>query len=119
MTKTEEKNTVASKDIDLISDLVKGITGLDIYQDTRKRPYVEARALFFYILKEDYGTTFKFIQDHMESKGNWFHHASLLHAVDNFQYYAKFNKKLFRARDYILNKMIEIKYSYEQIKNIE
>lgn len=119
MTKTEEKNTVASKDIDLISDLVVSITELNIYKDTRKRPYVEARALFFYILREDYGTTFRFIQEYMESKGKWLHHASLLHAVSNFKYYAKYNQRLQNSRNYILEKMTEIKYSYEQIKDIE
>ena len=113
MTRTEEKNAVASKDIELISDLVISITKLDIYKDTRKRPYVEARALFFYILREDYGATFRFIQDYMESKGKWLHHASLLHAVSSFKYYAKFNQRLQNNRNYILEKMIEMKYSEE------
>lgn len=110
MTAAQERNKIALNDADYISDLLKLVTGLDIFENTRKRDYVEARALFYAIMREDYGATYISIRDYMESKGKSCDHATVLHSVREYKIYKLYNTQLEDWREMILNQVVRERY---------
>lgn len=72
-----------------IIDIVNEQSGLDIKKKTRRREYVEARALCYTLLREHLNTPYWVI-------GHAFGltHASVLHATNEFPFMMKFNPKL-------------------------
>jgi hypothetical protein len=59
--------------------------GIDIFRNTRKRDYVEARALLTYLLRNYFGMRLSEIQRLFKTNGYPIHHATLLHALKNFK----------------------------------
>ena len=85
MTAVQERNKIALKDADYISNMVKLVTGLDIFDNTRKRDHIEARSLLYVILREDYGASYLWIRDYMESKGKSCDHSTVIHSVNSME----------------------------------
>ena len=52
-----------------IANLVTKETGCDIFSSKKTQEIVDARALYEYILREEYKLTLKQIQDYYRSKG--------------------------------------------------
>lgn len=117
--KLKEYNMIAHKDVVLIAELVMQHTGLNIFKDTRKRNYVEARSIFYHILKTEYNTTYHFIEDFMEANGKPVNHATVLHSVNNFESYALFNKNLSYVKDIVLKAVENVRYNVLEELNIE
>ena len=84
-----------------VIDMVIEATGLDIKKRTRRREYVEARALCYALLREHFNMSYWTI-------GHTFGitHASVLHADNNFPYMMKFNPNL-KEQYFDLNKEIQ------------
>jgi hypothetical protein len=81
--------------VERLIKLIKDETGLDIFRNTRRREYVEARALFTYMLKTYFGCRLSDIQMIYSQNGYEIHHATLIHAIKNFEpVYIPFNKPL-------------------------
>jgi len=59
--------------------------GIDIFRNTRRRDYVEARALLAYLLREYFGMRLSEIQRLFNRNGYPVHHATLIHAIKNFK----------------------------------
>jgi hypothetical protein len=110
MTATEQRNEIALKDADYVSGLVKLVTGLDIFDNTRKRDHIEARSLLYVILREDYGATYLWIRDYMESKGKSCDHSTVIHSVNQYEIYKMYSKYLEDWRQMILNKIVQERY---------
>lgn len=72
-----------------IIELVKEQTRLDIQAKTRKREYVEARALCYTLMREHLRMSYWLI-GHMFGLT----HATIMHAVDEFPYMMKHNPSL-------------------------
>tara|TARA_R110000782_G_scaffold33729_1_gene81138 strand:+ start:1406 stop:1870 length:465 start_codon:yes stop_codon:yes gene_type:complete len=106
----KEFNKIASTDIDLVAKLVIEVTKLNIFKNTRKREYIEARSIFYVIMKKEYNCTYAFIEEYMRSNGKSVTHATLVHAVKSFASYAKFNNYLSLGRESILNQITQLKY---------
>ena len=115
--KLQDLNIIANKDISMVADMLLKVSNLNIYNDSRHREYVEVRAVFYYIMREDYGATYSTIQKFMEFKSKKIHHATILHSIKNFEYYVLFNPILQVWRDAILNEIVTIKYD-ENAKNM-
>ena len=110
MTAVQERNKIALNDADYISDLVKLVSGLDIFNNTRKRNYIEARALFYIILREDYGESYLWIRDYMESKGKSCDHSTVIHSVNQYEIYKLYSKYLEDWREMILKQIVRERY---------
>lgn len=110
MTAVQERNKIALNDADYISDLVKLVSGLDIFNNTRKRNYIEARALFYIILREDYGASYLWIRDYMESKGKSCDHSTVIHSVNQYEIYKLYSKYLEDWREMILKQIVRERY---------
>ena len=73
---------------------ITDITGVDIFDNTRKVEYIEARALFNYILYNTHGYTLTRIARFYIKNGKHYDHATCLHSLKNFAVYEKFSKYL-------------------------
>ena len=68
-----------------IADLVIKYTGENIYSKRRTQPIVDARALFEYIMREDYKVTYASITEHYRKNGKRRKHDAMIYSVRNFQ----------------------------------
>jgi chromosomal replication initiation ATPase DnaA len=110
MTATQQRNKIALKDADYIANMVRLVTGLDIFNNTRKRDHIEARSLFYVILREDYGATYLWIKDYMESKGKSCDHSTVIHSVNQYEIYKLYSKYLEDWRQMILSRIVQERY---------
>tara|TARA_R110000744_G_scaffold145383_3_gene257989 strand:+ start:230 stop:655 length:426 start_codon:yes stop_codon:yes gene_type:complete len=68
---------------------------LDLFKHTRKREYVEARAVFYYYLHTYCRMRLTDIVNEVAKETGWKpNHATILHAIKNYPVYVRFNKDL-------------------------
>lgn len=77
-----------------IGNKIKKLSKINIYDNTRKRPYVENRALVCYLLREKLNMRWKDIAAFFSSQGKSMDHASAMHLVKMFPIYKRDNKDL-------------------------
>jgi hypothetical protein len=82
--------------------LIKKLTGLNVFENTRKREYIEIRSLLVYILKDIEKMTLFSIRDFFKSNGKNYDHSTVLHAYNNYSMYSRYNKKLNEYFDLIV-----------------
>lgn len=71
---------------------VKQISGLDPFKNTRKREYIEIRAIIAHYLRNDLGMTYNGIVEVMNDHGaNIKTHVRILHALKNYDIYLRFS----------------------------
>tara|TARA_R110001606_G_scaffold95043_1_gene210517 strand:+ start:38 stop:556 length:519 start_codon:yes stop_codon:yes gene_type:complete len=106
------------------------ITGIDIFKNTRKKEYVELRALVCYTLREDLNFGYKRIADYFNSKGKIMERCNARHSAKMYPIYKKYNKNLerlegsFQFRSSIEknekltlhNKLANLQYRYDKLK---
>ena len=100
------------------------ITGVDIFKNTRKRKYVELRALVCYTLREDLKFTLHEIAKYFNSQGKRMDHATVIHMLKMYPIYKEHNKDLeklegsfnFEASIVIQQKYQNLEYRYEKLK---
>jgi len=97
-----------------VADLVIYNTGLDIFHKSRQQKYVEARALFNYLIRVEFGQTLFRIRDYYLSKGKKYHHTTVLHSIHSFKEIAFKNPQYVEIIDVI--KIQEV--SPRQINNL-
>jgi len=83
-----------NKEIKDIVQLLKDLSGVDIFEESRSRKHTEPRSLFNFILRNHYNFTLYDIKDFYKSMGKSYDHATALHSLKNFEVYRKYNKKL-------------------------
>lgn len=82
------------KDAHELSKKIIEVTGQNVFEQSRKRDVIEARALLTFILYKSKGMTLTQIRDFYEANGKPYDHATALHAIDNFEMYRRYNKNL-------------------------
>lgn len=83
--------------------LLKKITGLDVFRNTRKREYIEIRSLLVYILKDVEKMTLYSIRDFFKANGKKYDHSTVLHAYNNYPIYRTYNKDLNEYFNMVIN----------------
>ena len=96
------------EDIKKIGDSVKEASGLDIFDNTRRRDYVEMRALVCYVLRKKMRIGLTNIALYFQSEGKTMHHATVIHLVKMYPVYKKYNSSLSNIED-----------SFEELNNLE
>ena len=86
-TQKEERANILYKQI-------KEITGLDILRNTRRTEYVEARALFNFILYNTYSWSLHKIAEFYKENGKKYDHSTVLHSLRTFDVYRKYSVNL-------------------------
>jgi hypothetical protein len=93
-----------------LKEIILKETDIDVSKNSRKHSIIEARALYFYLVKH-----FKpkmTLQEIAESVNK--NHATVIHSLNNYEMYEKFNRDLRSLRNIIVNQMDE-----ENILNTE
>ena len=104
-----------------VADKLKELTGLNIFKNTRRREYVEIRAVFFHILRHKHRLTLRGIQDIFEQNGKKINHATIVHSLKEYDVYCRANKDLDKINDMFPIKSmpkVEIKTAVQQISII-
>ena len=68
-----------------IANLVMKYTGVNIYSKRKTQDIVDARALFEYIMREDYKVTYASLTDHYRKNGKKRKHDVMIYSVKKFQ----------------------------------
>ena len=77
-----------------VQGLIKQITGVDIFQETRKQEVVEYRAIANVFLNKILGYSLMDIVRWYQSNGKNSHHATIIFSINNYDIYKKYNKDL-------------------------
>ena len=80
--------------MDNVQELIKQITGVDIFQETRKQEVVEYRAVANLFLNKIMGYSLMDIVRWYQSNGKNSHHATIIFSINNYDIYKKYNKNL-------------------------
>ena len=86
-----------------LKEIILKETDIDVSKNSRKHNIIEARALYFYLVKH-----FKpkmTLQEIAESVNK--NHATVIHSLNNYTMYEKFNRDLRSLRNIIVNQMDE------------
>ena len=75
---------------------------VNIFEKSRERKYVDARALYCYVLRKDYKYTLQEIINTFKENGLERNHATILHCVRMYEVAMKYNPKLQNIRNEIL-----------------
>jgi len=82
------------KTLDQIVTKLNALAELDILNNTRKREYIEARAVFCVIAYKYVGLTLSQVARYFKDRGKSSDHATILHAIKNYDIYSRYNQKL-------------------------
>lgn len=81
--------------VDRLIQEIKKESGIDFFKRTRKRDYIETRALFSYFLRNYFGYKLYEIVDIYKKNGFITHHATVIHACNNYKdLYLRFSNRL-------------------------
>tara|TARA_B110000503_G_scaffold12308_1_gene16750 strand:- start:4530 stop:4919 length:390 start_codon:yes stop_codon:yes gene_type:complete len=78
-------------EIDIVAKRINEKLNLNIFENTRRREYVDGRALFCYVLRNKYGFTLHHIAEVFNTKGKKFDHSSVVHNLKGFEQTRKYN----------------------------
>ena len=77
-----------------IANKIIELSGINIFEDSRKKNIVEMRSLLIYILREKLGMRWVNIALFLKANNKPVNHATLIHSVKNFEMYKKDNKQI-------------------------
>jgi hypothetical protein len=82
------------KPLDQIVQKINALAELNILDNTRKREYIEARAVFCVIAYKYVGLNLSQVAKYFKDRGKSSDHATILHALKNYEIYSKYNSQL-------------------------
>jgi hypothetical protein len=90
------------KEANKIAKHIIDISGVDVFNNSRKREYIEMRSLLTFMLRHHCNMTFHEIKDFYESKGKNYDHATAIHSFKSFEMHRRYNRKLDKYFDIVL-----------------
>jgi len=81
---------------DTLANRLINIAGINIFENTRKRDYVEARALLMHVFREYLGLSKTNIAEYFKSRGKPMTHATVIHHLKEWEFIVKYNSALAR-----------------------
>jgi hypothetical protein len=87
-----------------IAEKVIQLSGINIFQRSRKREIVEMRSLLFYILKNKLSMGWTEIARYFKDSGTQINHATVMHSLKNYEIYKLTNKKIQEIEEMIVLK---------------
>jgi len=95
---------------EIVKDLIKTETGVDINEPSRLRPLVEIRSLYYKIVRELAPSQ----SYHLIGKSVGKDHASVMYGIAQFELYSKYNKRLMLHYHNIKNAFLKL-YDHNNI----
>jgi|TARA_R110000772_G_C12957614_1_gene402997 hypothetical protein len=77
-----------------IANEIKGISGVNIFENTRGTQYVELRSLVCFILRDKLQMRWTYIAEFFEKNGKNMNHSTAMHLVKMYPQYRNKNNKL-------------------------
>jgi hypothetical protein len=77
-----------------IANRINSLAGINLFENTRKIKYVEARSLLNFILKRYEKMTLYQIRDFYALNGKVQNHATIIHSIKNFKIFKKYSPEL-------------------------
>jgi len=90
----KEANKIAKDIID--------ISGINVFENSRKRKYIEMRSLLTFMLRHHCDMKFKDIRDFYEANGKSYDHATAIYSLKAFEMHRRYNDKLDKYFDIVL-----------------
>ena len=90
------------KEANKIAEDIIDISGLDVFDNTRKKEYIQMRSLLTFMLRHHCNMKFTEIRDFYESNGKNYDHATAIHSLRSFETNRKHNPKLDKYFDIVL-----------------
>ena len=91
-----------NKEANKIAKHIIDISGIDVFNNSRKREYIEMRSLLTFMLRHHCNMTFHEIKDFYQSKGKRYDHATAIHSLKSFETHRRYNRKLDKYFDIVL-----------------
>jgi chromosomal replication initiation ATPase DnaA len=82
------------KQLKEVAQKINRLAELDIFNNTRKRQYIEARSLFCLIAYRYCNVNYSRIAEFLISNGKSSDHSTILHSIKNYEIYKIYNKNL-------------------------
>lgn len=82
---------------------IKILTGINVFENSRKKHIIETRSLLVYILRSVENMTYETIKEFFNANGKEYDHATALHAFNNYEMYCKDNKSLNEIFTHVVN----------------
>ena len=82
---------------------IKILTGINVFENSRKKHIIETRSLLVYILRSVENMTYETIKEFFNANGKEYDHATALHAFNNYEMYCKDNKNLNEIFTHVVN----------------
>ncbi len=89
-----KKKNVNTKRAMRIAKRINKLSGIDVFVNTRKVEYVEARSLLGFILKKYEGMTLHDISRFYQANGKSMNHATVIHSIKNFSIFKNYSPQL-------------------------
>jgi len=102
-----------------VQELIKQITGVDIFQETRKQEVVEYRAVANLFLNKILGYSLMDIVRWYQSNGKNSHHATIIFSINNYDIYKKYNKDLEKMFNTLLSSTTSTTSIADLIKEVK
>jgi len=90
------------KEANKIANNIIDISGVDVFDNTRKRKHIEMRSLLTFMLRNHCDMTFHEIRDFYISKGKSYNHATAIHSLKAFETHRRYNNKIDKYFDIAL-----------------
>jgi len=82
-----------------VQELIKQISGVDIFQQTRKQEVIEYRSVANLFLNKVMGKSLMDIVRWYQSNGKSCNHATIIFSIKNYEIYSRYNKNLSKMFD--------------------
>ena len=90
------------KEANKIAKHIIDISGINVFDNTRKREHIEMRSLLTFMLRHHCNMKFTDIRDFYKSKGKNYDHATALHSLKSFETHRRYNPKVDKYFDIVL-----------------
>ena len=97
-----------------IAQQINRYTQLNLFENTRKREYVEARSLLCVILNKYFDYGLNKISRFFKDNNKKMHHATVLHLIRSFDVYKKYNKNLDKWLEEIVENINSVRNEHKR-----
>jgi len=90
------------KEANKIAKHIIDISGINVFDNSRKREYIEMRSLLTFMLRHHCNMKFTEIRDFYESNGKNYDHATAIYSLKAFEMHRRYNPKIDKYFDIAL-----------------
>jgi hypothetical protein len=74
-----------------VANYLNDISGVNIFENNRRRYTIEARSLFTFVLRNHFDMSFHQIKEFYEANGKSYNHATAIHSLKSFEQHRRYS----------------------------